>query len=179
MPDFDSDVLFRRIQSTLPAFDAPTPAALPLDAVTEVVPPHHHASAAPVVSRRQWLGLSVAACGAALALAAKPAHAIENPDAQALRFLAELEALQSDFWTRAAASAAIQGMEGRERDVVHLIANQDREHKEWFHLARQKFGVSEAGHFYSSNASQSRPVRTFTFPARAFTSGIDLFPLAQ
>jgi hypothetical protein len=121
----------------------------------------------------------MAACGAALAIAAQPAHAIVHPDAQALRFLEELEALQSDFWTRAAASAATQGMEGRERDVVYLIANQDRDHKEWFRLARQKFGVSEFGHFYTPNTSQSRPVRTFTFPGQAFSSRRELFPLAH
>lgn len=174
MPDFDLDVQSQRTQSTLPAFDAPKTATLPIDGL-----PLAEDGAEARCSRRDWLGLSLAACGAALAMATSPAHAIVHPDAQALRFLEEMEAMQSNFWTRAAASAATHGMEGRERDVIYLIANQDREHKEWFHLARRKFGVSEFGHFYTPNTSQSRPVRTFTFPAQAFASRGDLFPLGQ
>lgn len=172
MPDFDFDFLSQRPQSTLSALDAPEAATLPSDELAR-------AEGEAGCSRRKWLSLSLAACGAALALASSPAHAIAHPDIQALRFLEEMEALQSDFWTRAAASMAAHGMEGRERDVIYLIANQDREHKEWFHLARRKFGVSEFGHFYTPNASVSRPVRTFKFPAQAFSSRTELFPLAQ
>jgi hypothetical protein len=125
------------------------------------------------------LGLSVAACGAAaLALTARPAHALAHNDTQALRFLEELEAMQADFFTRAALSTG-QGMEGRERDVINLVANQDREQKEWFRLARQKFGVTEFGTLFSPNASQSRPVQMFRFEARLFESRRELFPAAH
>ncbi len=90
MSDFDSDVFPRRTQSTLPAFDALNISALPVDEVDEVidgVTVDEHAAIEPRYSRRHWLALSLAACGAGLTLAARPAHAIVHPDAQALRFL--------------------------------------------------------------------------------------------
>lgn len=170
MSDFDFSAAPLSLDATLSAPDVSPAGTLPsaenLHDVTRY-------------SRREWLGLSVAACGAALALAAAPAHAIAHPDTQALRFLEELELLQQDFWTRAAASSAAYGMEGRERDVIHLIAKQDREHSEWFRLARQKFGVSEFGHFYTPNASQSRPPRLFSFSQDAFKTRRELFPMGQ
>src|SRR5688500_6902046 len=66
-----------------------------------------------VVDRRSFLGLGMAACGAALALLAAPAQGapglLEYSDRRALRFLEEVEALQADFFSRAAMSAAADG----------------------------------------------------------------------
>jgi hypothetical protein len=156
-----------------------TPAVADLDAVDFPALPATAQQDVASPSRRTWLGLSVAACGAALLLRPTPALALGNSDVQALRFLEQLEALQADFFTRAALSGAGDGLEGRERDVFNLIANQDREHKAWYHLARQKFGVAQFGTLYTPNASQSRPAQIFTFPATMFATRTSLFPAAQ
>ena len=136
-----------------------------------------------IVDRRSFLGLGMAACGAALALLAAPARSapdlLEYSDRRALRFLEEVEALQADFFSRAAMSAAADGMEERERNVINLIARQDREHNAWFRLARAKFGLSEFERTYTPNTSSSRPLRVFSFSSEIFTTRVKLFPVAR
>jgi hypothetical protein len=139
------------------------------------------------MSRRNFVGGATAAamvlaCGGAMSLLAAPASAeitkVGNTDAQALRFLEELELMQADFFTRVTASAAFEGMEERERSIFATIAEQDRRQAEWFRLARRRFGISEYGRFYTPNASQSRPGRQFMFSAKAFGTRPELLPLA-
>jgi hypothetical protein len=133
--------------------------------------------------RRTFLGLSVAASGAALTLLAAPARSmpdlLDNDDRRALRFLEELELLQTDFFYRAASSAAAYGMEERERSIINLIAEQDREQAAWFRAARAKLGVAEFGRTYTPNTSVSRPPRTFMFSSEMFTTRTKLFPAAR
>jgi len=133
--------------------------------------------------RRAFLGLSMAACGAALTVLAAPARSapglLEYSDRRALRFLEEVELLQSDFFYRAATSAAAYGMEGRESSIINLIAQQDREQAAWFRLARAKFGLSEFDRTFTPNLSSSRPPRTFMFSSEIFTTRAKLFPAAR
>jgi len=144
----------------------------------EISAPEETASEIASPTRRQWLSLSAAACGAALLLKAQPAGAIGNGGAKSLRFLEEMELLQSDFFQRVAASSAYDSMEPRERDVFNLIAQQDREHATWFRLAREKMGVAEYAGTYLPNTSSSRPLRMFSFPNSAFSTRAKLFPFA-
>lgn len=123
--------------------------------------------------RRKWLGLSVAACGAALLLASKPVQASSGGDLAALTFLEDLELMQTDFFTRVSSSTAYDGMEQRERDVFNLIASQDREHAAWFRQARSRYGISPA-----PGSTSALAPRRFSFPATAFVSRTTLFPLA-
>ena len=129
-------------------------------------------------SRRNLLALGLLAGGALFALPAQPAQAVGYTEVQALRFLEEIELLQTDFFNRISASTAFDGMEDRERNVLNLIAMHDREHSEWFRLARRKFGIQEFGRMYTPNASSTRPPRMFSFPLEAFKTRATLFPLA-
>jgi len=143
------------------------------DAATLAEPENEIASPA----RRQWLALG-AACGTALLLNARPAHATSSGDAHALRFLEEMELMQSDFFARVSASSAYDSMEPHEREVFNLIAMQDKEHATWFRLARTKLGVAEFDRTYAPNTSSSRPPRLFRFPPSAFATRKKLFPFA-
>jgi len=133
--------------------------------------------------RRAFLGLSLAACGAALTLLAAPARSmpdlLDYSDRRALRFLEELQLLQTDFFYRAATAAAAGGMEERERSIISLIAQQDREQAAWFRLVRAKFGLAEFGRTFTPNTSSSRPPRTFMFSNETFTTRVKLFPAAR
>jgi hypothetical protein len=152
----------------------PAPVALAPESLTGTEPLN--------ASRRVLLsGAFALACGAAASVLARPSGAIDavgNTDAQSLRFLEEIEALQSDFFNRAGQSSAFEAMEQRERDIISTIAEQDRKHLEWFRLARRRFGVAEFGRMYTPNASQSRPVRVFTFSPAVFGSKATLLPMA-
>src|SRR5687768_16306262 len=111
-------------------------------------------------SRRAALLLGAAIPAGLLLTRATAAHAspsFGHGEQRAIQCLEELESLQKDFFVRVSASAAFDGMEGRERDVFSAIGTQDREHGEWFRLARRKFGVPEHARSYTPNLSQSRP----------------------
>lgn len=119
-------------------------------------------------------GLLLARAGAARADAS-----FGHSEVRAVQYLEELEALQADFFGRVIASAAFDGMEGRERDVFSSIANHDREHNQWFKLARRKYGLAEHSRSYTPNFSQSRSATLYTFPLDAFNTRPRLLPVAM
>jgi hypothetical protein len=121
-------------------------------------------------ARRNLFAMGALAA-AGVALAGVPARADfgwDYGDAQALRFLEELELLQTDFYTRAALSAAGASLDGRQSDAIRLVAQQDGEQLDWIRRARGKLGVAEYGRFYQPNTAMSRPHRSFTFSGRVF-----------
>ena len=99
-------------------------------------------------------------------------------ETRALQFLEELEMMQTDFFARATSSAAFTGMEERERDVFSAVANQDRDHAEWFALARQKYRLPAHSRPFASNLASSRPTKLWTFSLDAFANRAALFPVA-
>jgi hypothetical protein len=115
----------------------------------------------------------------ARASAARADASFGHSETRAVQFLEELETFQADFFGRVAASAAFDGMEGRERDVFSAIANHDREHQQWFQLARRKYGVAEHARVYTPNLSQSRAVPIYNFPLDAFETRAKLMPVAS
>lgn len=132
-------------------------------------------------SRRAALLLGAAIPAGLLLARAATARAdasFGSSETRAVQFLEELESLQTAFFTRVTASAAFDGMEERERDVFAAIANHDREHAEWFRLARRKYSVPEHAHSAISNLSQSRPDPIYTFNLDAFSTRPKLIPLA-
>src|SRR5262245_49208353 len=95
------------------------------------------------MSRRGFVALSTAACGAAALLFSNtPAHALGYSDASLLRYLEEVERVELDFFTRAALSGTADGLQERESNALNLLAKQDNEHAYWFKLARRQFGLS-------------------------------------
>lgn len=132
-------------------------------------------------SRRAALLLGAAIPAGLLLARTATAHAdpsFGHSEVIAMQFLEELETLQSDFFSRVGASAAFDGMEGRERDVFSAIAIQDREHSEWFRLARRKFSVAEHSRAFTPNLSQSRVTPIYNFPLDAFDTRAKLIPVA-
>lgn len=149
--------------------------------VVKDVAPEVVAAADAEFSRRDMLrlgGIGALALSATLLTNMPSAQALAPSDTRALRFLEEVEILQCEFFQRAAASAAAFSLKESEREVIFQLAEQDREHKEWFRLARTKMGVAEFGGFYTPNTSQSRPPRLFNFPAKVFSSRQQMFPFA-
>ncbi|HEX8551867.1 MAG TPA: ferritin-like domain-containing protein [Abditibacteriaceae bacterium] len=98
---------------------------------------------------------------------------------RALQFLEEFENMQTEFFSRVAASAAFDGMEERERSVFAGIGTQDREHAEWFVLARRKYGIAQHSRPFASNLSSSRPVTIWNFPLDAYNTRAALLPVAS
>jgi Ferritin-like domain len=131
--------------------------------------------------RRAWLTLG-AACGAALALGALPARAAGTGDGEgarlALLLLEAVETLETDLFGRVIPSAAGNSLEPRERDVMSLIAQQDRQHMQWFALARAKYHIVDYGPTANTNKASSPGPRVFTFPGQSFKSKSEVFALA-
>ena len=102
-------------------------------------------------SRRAFLGRSALAGGAlavgTLALPALPAHALDFSygDAKLLAFLLEVQALQSEFFTRVSLAKVADGLTLEEANALNLIAKQDGEQKRWCKLALRKFAISQNG----------------------------------
>ena len=142
--------------------------------------PHTDEVAMP--SRRAALILGAALPAGLLLARAGTARAdasFGHSEVRAVQYLEELEELQTEFFSRVAASSAFDGMEGRERDVFAAIATQDREHSEWFRLARRKYGLAEHSAPFTPNLSQSRAVPLYNFPLDAFTTRARLIPVAS
>jgi len=134
-----------------------------------------------IPSRRAALIMGAALPAGLLLARAATAHAdasFGSSETKAMQFLEALESLQTEFFACAAASAAFDGMEERERDVFAAIATQDRQHSEWFRQARRKYGVAEHSGAYSPNLSRSRPVTVYTFQMGSFETRAKLIPLA-
>lgn len=104
-------------------------------------------------SRRAFLGKSAlvggALAGGALTLGtlALPAHALEFSygDARRLAFLGEVQALQSDFFTRAALTMTAEGLTEGEVQILNTLALQDERQKRWCKLALRKFAPGQNG----------------------------------
>lgn len=146
--------------------DAPPPRGVASETIDEVRSP----------ARRSWLGLTLAACGAALALQTE-AHALAHSDQEALRFLLELEDFQHEFFDFAIRSAAAYGLDMRQRDVIYLVTEQDREHREWARLALEKYKLSPTTSVNRSTTSPSRWQPRYSFPAEPFRTAPALFNL--
>ena len=129
-------------------------------------------------SRRGFLALSAAACGAALVLGAAPARAMEYGDQQLLRYLEEVERVQQEFFTRATLSGTADGLQEREANTINLIAHQDAEHVSWCVLASQKFGVGSTSRSGSATLESPRPATNYLFPAKTFERRASLYSLA-
>jgi len=141
----------------------------------------HQANSNEVVSPTRRAALLFGAALPVLLLAPRTAHAEADfglGEMRALQFLEELETLQAEFFTRATASAAFTGMEERERDIFSTVARQDREHSEWFVLARRKYHLPQHSRPFASNLASSRPMTLWTFPLDAFANRAALFPVA-
>lgn len=102
-------------------------------------------------SRRAFLGRSALAGGAlalgTLTLPALPAHALEFSygDARLLAFLGKVQALQSDFFTRAALTTTAEGLTEGEANALNTFAAQDERQKRWCKLALRKFAPGQNG----------------------------------
>jgi rubrerythrin len=131
------------------------------------------------MTRRGFVTLSAAACGAAaLLLNNAPARALGYSDAQLLRFLEEVERVELDFFTRAALSGTADGLQEREANALNLLAKQDNEHAYWFKLAREKFGLSAFDKPLEPNTPASRLAPSYKFSAESFKTRASLFSLA-
>ena len=129
-------------------------------------------------SRRDFLMLG-ALVGAALVLPQLPAQAAFGySDTKHLRFLEELQYLQTDFFTKAALSATADGLTEKEMSVFNLLAKQDAEQSRWFANARQRYGISAFNKPFTPNMSSSRLAPTYNFPASTFTSRAALYSRA-
>ena len=129
-------------------------------------------------SRRGFLALTAAACGAALILGAAPARAMNYGDQQLLRYLEEVERVQQEFFTRASLSGTSDGLAEREANTISMVAHQDAEHVSWCVLASQKFGVGATSRTGSSYMESTRPATTYSFPLKSFERRASLFLLA-
>ena len=119
-------------------------------------------------SRRAFLGRSVVAGGVlalgALTLPAIPAHALDfsTGDARLLLFLLEVQALQSDYFTRASMTTPAQGMTLGEANALNTFAEQDERQKRWCKLALRKFNREQQA---PSTMSGGFANRRYTFGA--------------
>jgi len=141
----------------------------------EMLPPQSTAapeetlSEVPCPSRRSAILTGAAICGAALLWRPGAAQAsLHYSDINILRFLEEIAEMQREFFYRAALSKGARDWSEREQEVFYTIARQDDEQSGWFDVARGQFGVAKYSGFYTPNASQSRPSRTFALPAYLF-----------
>jgi hypothetical protein len=131
---------------------------------------------ASALSRRQFLLLGAAACGAAAIGASTPAQAdildtlnkVLYLDDIVLNYAHEMEELQYNFFTRGIAGRGYNDLEARERSMMAFIANQDREHFEALERTRDLRAAKGGGNFETPNASSSRQPRIFQFPRNAF-----------
>ena len=169
---------------TLPAAPHQPPAVSGDSGLDAQYPPSVAAICAPAdlcvgsPSRRNWFKLSFAACGAALALGAAPSFALSQTDDQSFQFLLELEDFQHEFFDLAQRSGMAVGLTLSQQDILHLIAEQDREHREWARMAIQKFGVSPLQMGASNAGRQTHWSSRYSFPEDAFDHGSAFFPLA-
>lgn len=99
-------------------------------------------------SRRAFLGRSALTSAGVLALGtltlpALPARALSlsSGDGQLLAFLERLQALQSEFSTRAMLGTTTDGLRANEGAVLSLIGQQDGEQERWCKLAQNSFGL--------------------------------------
>ncbi len=138
-------------------------------------------------ARRRLLGMGVLG-GAALAagvLSAKPASAdivdfldkFLDLDPIVINFAYRMEELQAEYFGRAVSSKGFGQMSGRERSVIALIAQQDREQFEAIGRLRERLGVKNYDHYDQPNASASPSPRSFTF-GNAFNSRDELLKTA-
>lgn len=133
-------------------------------------------------SRRAFLrsGLVLgAATGVVLARSATSAHAfpLVYGDAQRLRFLEEIQALQTDFFRRAAQSATADGLQEREATALNVIAQEDGQQKRWTTIALRKYGGAAFSMAPLSQSSSKVP-KTFNFGADVFNSRENLLKAA-
>lgn len=141
-------------------------------------PDKSEAGLEPRLSRRAILGLSAAACGAALLYASSPARAASYEDRTALRFLEDIELFEAEFFRRVALSATVEGLSEREMNTFARVAQQDNEHALWFRIARRREGVGAFERHYSPTQSSSRPPQTYVFPPDAFSTRNGLYSVA-
>jgi hypothetical protein len=129
-------------------------------------------------SRRDFLMLG-ALVGAALVLPQLPAQAAFGySDTKYLRYLEELQYLQTDFFTKAALSATVDGLSEKEMSVFNLLAKQDAEQSRWFRNARQRFGANAFNKPFSPNMSVSRVTPAYKFPNKTFLTREELYARA-
>ncbi len=125
-------------------------------------------------TRRQLIAMATVACGATVASAMfKPAQAdlvakigkLFYLDSIVLNFAFEMEELQKDLYTRLATSKGYGYLDGRERNLISLFAQQDSEHFDVLNAARDSFGYQDAGSTETLNTFASRRARFFKYPA--------------
>jgi len=129
-------------------------------------------------SRRAFLGLGAAACGAALVLGQSPSYASTHGDVHLLVFLHQVEELQLSFFNLASISGLVSGLKEGEGDIFHAIAHHDQEHVRWIEFAVQKLGQGEMDGKGPSNLSDSSTVPTFQFADGTFEHRDHLYAAA-
>ena len=133
-------------------------------------------------SRRDFLrsGLLLgAATTVALSLSATPAHALKlvYGDAQRLQFLVEVQAMQADFFRRAAQSVTADGLQEREMTALGVIAQEDGQQMRWCEIALKRFGGT-AFEMAPGLQSASKTPPSFDFGADTFKTRENLLQRA-
>lgn len=139
-------------------------------------------------SRRRFLSLSAAGAAAVgvSALSSRRANAdildtvskLLELDPIVLNYAFEMEELQADFFGRVSRSPVYDQLEGRERGVFNLVANQDRAHYELLNSVRVRQGARQRGNFNEPNGLALKQERRFVYPAGAFTKRESLMKTA-
>ncbi len=137
----------------------------------DLTPTPIEGAAETALSRRNFL-MGAAICAGGLMLSRVPAQAdildtlnkFLVLDPIVLNYAVEMEELEKDFFTRATTSRGYQGLDGRERSVFNLIAQQDTAHFEALDMERNRRGARNR----QRNLSESEPPRFFQYPGRTF-----------
>lgn len=127
------------------------------------------------LSRRNFL-MGAALCAGGLMLSRTPAQAdildtlnnIFLLDPTVLNFAHEMEELEKDFFARALESKGYMQLDGRERGVFGLIAQQDAAHFQVLDMERNRRGATPSNTLENRNRSASRRPRFFRYPAGVF-----------
>ena len=124
-------------------------------------------------TRRQLLAMATATCGATIAASLfNPARAdlvakigkLFYLDSIVLNFAFEMEELEKDFFTVVSRTKGYGELNGKERNLIALFAQQDTDHFQVLDAARDAFGFKDAGSTETLNTFASRRPRNFTYP---------------
>ena len=125
-------------------------------------------------TRRQLLAMATATCGATIAASLfNPARAdlvakigkLFYLDSIVLNFAFEMEELEKDFYSTLPRTKGWGELEGKERNILSLMAVQDSDHFGVLDAARDAFGYKDAGGTETLNAYSSRRPRMFSYPS--------------